>query len=125
MIKTFISDRHKGIAKWIQEQRKGTQHFYDIWHVAKSVTKKLLNVSNEAGCEVIKNWIKGIRRHLLWCATLTKSGFGNLIVAKWMSFLRHVSNIHTGHPDPLYRQCNHGEIEERLWIKRGLLTPLI
>ena len=73
-----------------------------------------------AGCEIIKSWIKSVRQHLFWCATSTKSGFGSLIVAKWMSFLRHVSNLHTDHPDPLYKCCNHGEIEKRLRIKRGI-----
>ena len=119
-IKIFISDRHKSIAKWIREQRRNTKHFYDIWHVAKSVTKNLLKISKEAGCEIIQHWMKAIRRHLFWCATSTKPGFGKLIIAKWMSFLRHVSNLHTDHPDPLYKQCNHGEIENRLWISRGL-----
>ena len=119
-IKVFISDRHKSIAKWIREQRPNTSHFYDIWHVAKSITKNLLKISKEAGCGIIQHWMKAIRHHLFWCATSTKRGFGNLIVAKWLSFLRHVSNQHTDHPDPLYTKCNHGEIENRLWIHRGL-----
>jgi solute carrier family 8 (sodium/calcium exchanger) len=124
-IKTFISDRHKGIAKWIREQHKNTTHFYDIWHVAKSVTKNILKISKEAGCEVIQHWMKAIRRHLFWCATSTKAGFGKLIVAKWVSFLRHVSDIHTDHPDPLYKNCSHGDIEKRLWIARGTVIVQI
>ena len=39
-ITVFVSDRHRGIAKWIRENQPKTSHFYDIWHVAKSILKK-------------------------------------------------------------------------------------
>ena len=118
-VKTFISDRHRGIAKWNRENCSGTNYFFDIWHVAKSISKKLFKASKEAGCEKISLWSREIKRHLYWCATSTKSGFGNLILAKWNSFLRHVANVHDDHPDPLYSKCNHGELEPRDWIQRG------
>ena len=41
-ISVFISDRHRGIAKWIRETCRKTTHYYDNWHVARSITKKLL-----------------------------------------------------------------------------------
>ena len=118
-VSVFISDRHRGIGKWIRESCPGTKHYFDIWHVARSITKKLLKGSKEKGCEIIACWIKGIRKHLYWCATSTKGGFGSLIAAKWNSFLRHVVNKHTEHPNPLYTKCNHGELEQRKWIKIG------
>ena len=115
----FVSDRHRSIAKWIRENEPNTRHFFAIWHVARSVSKKLLQASKESGCDKIKAWIKAVRGHLYWCATSTKQGFGDLIVAKWTSFLRHVNNRHSDHPDPLYSQCAHGELTRRLWIKQG------
>ena len=60
-IGVFISDGHRGIAKWIRENCPGTTHFYDIWHVTRSITKKLLAASKEKGCEIIQDWMKGIR----------------------------------------------------------------
>ena len=54
-ISVFISDRHRSIAKWIREVCVNTAHYYDIWHVARSVTKKLLQASKEKGCEIIKD----------------------------------------------------------------------
>ncbi len=74
-IKKFISDRHAGIAKWVRETQVNTKHFYDIWHVARSITKKMLKAGKEKGCEVIMQWITGVRNHLYWCATSTKEGF--------------------------------------------------
>ena len=102
-IRTFISDRHKSIAKWIREQEPSTQHYYDIWHVAKSVTKKLLKAGKESGCEIIIKWQKSIKNHLHWCATSTSPGFGDLIIAKWKSLIRHACNKHKEHPDTLFQ----------------------
>lgn len=118
-ITVFISDRHRSIAKWIREVCVKTTHYYDIWHVARSVTKKLLQASKQKGCEIIKDWMRGIRRHLYWSATSTKPGFGSLILAKWNSFMCHVSNKHSNHPDPLYKECHHNNLEPRKWIKVG------
>ena len=44
--------------------------------MARSVTIKLLRAGKEKGCEIIKDWIKGIKQHIYWCATSTKAGFG-------------------------------------------------
>lgn len=119
-IDTFVSDRHRGIGKWIKETQKDTTHFYDIWHQAKSITKKILKISKEKGCEILAEWMKSIKNHLYWCATSTKAGFGALIEAKWLSFLRHVNNEHEDHPNQLFKQCHHGEIEtNKKWIKVG------
>jgi len=46
-VDTFISDRHKGITKWLRECQRETKHFFDIWHIARSITKKMLKVGRE------------------------------------------------------------------------------
>ena len=117
-INIFISDRHRGIAKWIRCYQKTTQHFFDLWHIAKSITKQVIKASEEKGCEVLQKWTKGLKTHLYWCATSTKPGFGEMIVAKWTSFMYHVCNKHDGHPNELYKQCAHAELEKRKWLKR-------
>lgn len=115
-IAVFISDRHKAIAKWIREFQKDTLHLYDIWHVCKSIQRDILKASKEKGCEILKDWSKAIKNHLYWCATSTMQGFGDLVVAKWTSIVRHVSNKHGNHPNPLYKKCEHGDLEPRDWI---------
>lgn len=115
----FISDRHRGIAKWMRNSHPTIKHFFDIWHIVKSVVKKMLKVSKEQGCQVIAEWTRGVRSHIYWCATSTKTGFQKLILAKWTSFYRHVEDKHTDHPNDLYKQCNHGNLEDREWIKNG------
>ena len=116
LIPVFISDRHKGIAKWICTCCKDTLHLFDIWHVCKSIQKDILKSSKEKGCEILKEWSKAIKNHLYWCTTSTKQGLGALIVAKWTSIVRHVVNKHDNHPNPLYKKCHHGEFEPHNWI---------
>ena len=119
-IKTFVSDRHRCLAKWMRITQADTTHYYDIWHQAKSVVKKVLKAGKEKGCEILTEWSKSIRNHLYWCATSTKAGFPSLIEAKWLSFMRHVNNEHKEYPNALYDKCHHGEISEtKKWIKVG------
>ena len=122
---TFVSDRHRGIAKWLKTSQPQTTHYFDIWHVARSINKKLLKASQEKGCEVIKDWMRGVKNHLYWCVTSTLDGFEKLILAKWKSFLGHIRNKHTGHPDSDFEACAHEEIAPRRWIKsRYVVYPL-
>ena len=119
-ITSFISDRHKGIAKWIRESQPETSHSNDLWHVCKGLTKNIFKGSKEKGFEVLKLWLKGISKHLYWCALSTKQGFGELIVAKWRSLMHHIANKHDEHPNQLYNKCAHGELEPREWIPIGM-----
>ena len=93
-IDVFVSDRHKGIAKWIKESEKNTDHYNDIWHVNKSINKQVFKASKEKGCEVLKDWLEGIRSHLYWCVQSTRLGYAELIAAKWKSTVRHIANKH-------------------------------
>ena len=85
-IKVFVSDRHRGIAKWIREHQPTVKHYFDQWHVAKGLVKKLLAASKLKGCEVISEWIKAVKNHIFWCSTSTKADFPDIILAKWKSF---------------------------------------
>ena len=107
----FVSDRHAGIAKWIRNNETGTHHFYDIWHVVRSICKKVSQAAKGKGFERLKHWVKGIRRHLYWCVLSTRKGLGALIATKWELIMRHVANKHTDHENPLFPKCAHEELE--------------
>ena len=120
-INVFVSDRHKGVTKWIRECNHSTTHYFDQWHIAKSVVKKLFAASKQKECEIIGAWIPAVKNHIYWCSTSTKEGFQAMILAKWKSLLHHISNNHTGHPDVLFSECAHDDdIEPRDWIKKGI-----
>ena len=63
--------------------------------------------------------LKTIHDHLNWCPLLSKQGFGDMILPKWKFVIRPISNKHTDHPDSLYDNCAHGQLEPRDWIKPG------
>ena len=119
-MKVFISDRHPGISKWIRECQAGCAHYFDIWHVARSILKAMIKLGKEKGCEKIAEWVKGGCNHLYWCGTSSRQGFGEIVTAKWKSFMQHVANKHDNHPSPLFKKCAHDEeIENRRWIRIG------
>ncbi len=119
LFQLFCFNRHRSVAKWIRTSQPETIHFYDFWHVSKSITKKLLSAGKEKGNEAIKFWMKAIRSHWYWSALSKKQGFGDLIVAKWTSILDHISNKHENHPNHLFPECAHADIEPRQWIPKG------
>jgi solute carrier family 8 (sodium/calcium exchanger) len=119
-IPVFISDRHRGICKYVRECHPGIKHYFDQWHVAKGLVKKMISASKEKGCGRIKEWTKGMKNHLYWCSTSTVEDFQEMILAKWKSFMGHVANKHDNHADPLFPKCLHEEnIPKRKWIKIG------
>ena len=73
------------------ESASQTKHFFDIWHIARSIGKVMLKTSKFKGFEIIKYWMKGVRNHLYWCAASTKPRFEQMIVAKWKSIVQHIS----------------------------------
>ena len=45
---------------------------------------------------------------------------GELLLAKWLSVMEHVTNTHDGFEDPLFPQCAHAPIETpKEWILHG------
>ncbi len=46
-VTTFVSDRHRGVAKWLHVSFPQVRHYFDIWHNAGTLTKKLLNAAKE------------------------------------------------------------------------------
>ena len=103
-IKIFISDRHRGIAKWIRECQTSSAHFFDIWHVARSIGKAMTKLGKAKHCEKVADLAKCARNHLYWCTTSTKQGFEDLVAAKWRSFMQHVANKDRNHASSLFKK---------------------
>lgn len=60
----------------------------------------------------------------MWSATSTPSGNGEIISAKFKSFLSHVIDKHVNLDEPLFNMCAHQEIQEREWIVPGSLNDI-
>ncbi|KAK3100232.1 hypothetical protein FSP39_016728 [Pinctada imbricata] len=116
-ISHLVTDRHSQIKKYMREKRPDITHWFDVWHVAKGIYKKLVAAGKKKGCESVGEWARSVSNHLYWCAS-SSQGDGELVKEKWLSLLNHVTNVHEGHGD-LYPRCEHDPTEDRLWLQRG------
>ncbi|XDV25561.1 hypothetical protein PO909_029461, partial [Leuciscus waleckii] len=123
-VSTLITDRNRQVAKWVREELcpEGTRHFYDIWHIGKSLQKALDTVAKEKDCKDLKLWRPTIINHLYWTASSTPNGNSDKMEAKWQSMLNHVQDIHE-HSYPSFPQCAHppleGEGRNKQWLEPG------
>ena len=76
-------------------------------HCNLEVTKVLAKIAKASGCEAITEWIKPCQNHLYWSARTTRDGNGEVIWAKFSSFLSHVVNAHENLDNPLFNKCRH------------------
>lgn len=94
------------------------QEIYVILEIRKVLTK----IGKESYCEDVNLWIRACENHLSWSATSTSSGDGNVILAKFLSFLGHILDKHKNLNDPLFNKCAHGEIQPRQWLDESKLN---
>ncbi|KAM7297483.1 uncharacterized protein ISCGN_022634 [Ixodes scapularis] len=114
----LVTDRHFGVNALMKSNYPNTKHRFDAWHVAKGIGSKLALAGKTKRNSLLNKWVKTVRAHVYWCAQ-TSDDNGALVLAKWMSLMRHVDNVHQ-HPDPLYPACTHAPIvEERWWLHKG------
>ena len=78
----------------------------------------MLAAGKKKGCELLIKWAQAVSNHTYWCAA-SSNGNEELLKAKWLSLLNHVCDIHEGHGD-LFPSCEHGTLEPRKWITKGL-----
>ncbi|KAH6944771.1 hypothetical protein HPB50_004975 [Hyalomma asiaticum] len=115
-IDSLVTDRNSEIKAFMRNQHPAIRHLFDVWHIAKGL-KKIIALGRLKRHESVIGWRKTIVRHLYWCAA-NSHGYEKLFLARWLSILRHVANVHN-HPDPLHPSCIHGQIPERDWLIEG------
>ena len=92
-VNVLATDRHLGIQKMMRLEYDFVQHQYDVWHLAKSVAKKLRQKAKKKGCEQLMQWIPAIKTHLWWCAATCEGDAQNML-ERWLSVTHHVTNSH-------------------------------
>ena len=83
----------------------------------------LSTLAKSKGMASLQQWIKPCLNHLYWAATTTSDGNGDVIWAKFKSFLSHIIDKHVDLDEPLFNKCAHGDIEERQWLVEGNKSP--
>ncbi|KAG0444886.1 hypothetical protein HPB47_013268 [Ixodes persulcatus] len=115
-VKSLATDRHPAILKHMEVHEPGTAHYSDIWHISKSVKKKLNAAQKRAGCQALEEWTQATTNHMYWSA-MAAGGNKELLVEIWLSMQNHVIDKHTGHGGS-YTRCVHNEILEatKMWM---------
>lgn len=119
-VKVIATDRHLGIAAMCRKDYPEIDHQYDIWHVSKGITKKLVKFGKQKDCMELLPWIKSITNHLWW-SSQTCNGNSQLLKEKWLSILHHTANMHTWGGSDLFSECAHSpltpeKVQETPWL---------
>ena len=122
-VKVVATDRHVSIRSDIKKNFPNVQHQFDVWHVSKSITKKLTEKAKRKECSELFPWIKSVTNHLWWCAD-TCEGDKDLLREKWISIVYHTANIHSWDSADLYHECLHppiprDEARSKQWLRPG------
>ncbi|KAG0429539.1 hypothetical protein HPB47_023554 [Ixodes persulcatus] len=122
-VNSLGTDRHPAIRKHMEVHEPGTAHYFDIWHISKSVKKKLTAAQKRAGCQPLEEWTQATTNHMYWSA-MAAGGNKELLVEIWLSMQNHVIDKHTGHGGS-YTRCVHNEILEatKMWMDTSKLSP--
>ena len=64
---------------------------------------------------------KSMCQTILWAATSTLSGIGEVKWAKFESFFWHIINKHKNSANTIYNKCSHGEtLKPRVSLTKGI-----
>lgn len=113
----LVTDRHSQVKAFMKRDRPDVIHWFDCWHIAKGIYKKLESSGKKKMCDKLLEWARSISNHIYWCAA-SSNGDGDLVHDKWVSILNHVTNVHEGHGGK-YARCQHDQLDDRNWMKRG------
>lgn len=123
IVNMFISDRHISIAAHIRKNMAEILHAFDIWHVSKSLRKKMRALAKKLKVDDITQWTKSIINHLYWAILSTPDNDKELMLSKWLSVINHIANIHY-HPQDNFPRCLHEPGLERNYLDAGKLSIL-
>uniref|UniRef100_A0A8B8BZW4 Uncharacterized protein LOC111114388 n=1 Tax=Crassostrea virginica TaxID=6565 RepID=A0A8B8BZW4_CRAVI len=110
-VEALVTDRHGMVKKYMRTEHPDKKHYFDVWHLAKGISKKLDLAAKKRDCEDIRLWVKSSVNHCYWVAA-SSGDDENMKEEKWSSLVEHVTNRH--------ENCHHGVLnEERQWLREG------
>ena len=121
-VKVVATDRHVSIKSDMKKKYPDVNHQFDVWHLAKSITKKLTEKAKKKDCSELSPWIKSVSNHLWWCADSCE-GNKELLWEKWISIVHHTANVHHWDSADLYHKCAHPPIPRNVARNKRWLLP--
>ena len=104
---TLATDRYKEISAFLRADYPNINHQFDVWHVSKSVTKKLTKEGIKNGHCSLLPWIQSVSNHL---SAQSCNLNPDVLVAKWSSIVHHAVNVHSWQ-DRHFQSCEHGPLD--------------
>lgn len=122
-IRCLTTDRHTQVTSQLQKNYPSIIHQYDVWHLAKWVTKKLTKKAKTKANMELQPWIKSVSNHLWWSAKECNND-PDLLVKNWVSIVNHVANKHSWKEGKATVKCKHPKLsrqerKEVAWLKPG------
>ena len=121
-VSTVATDRHMGIRKLLKDDYPEIDHQFDIWHISKSITKKLTAKAKRKVCEDLGPWIRAVTNHLWWAASNCQQD-AEMLVEMWQSMTHHVCNVHQWNPGEKYHACSHDVLDPEKARRTKWLKP--
>ena len=122
-VRCLTTDRHVTITARMKSEYPNIKHQYDVWHLAKSVTKKLTKKAKKKCNEALTPWIQSISNHLWWSVG-TCDGNPEVLKEKWVSIVNHAANKHSWKDSKQFTKCMHHKLKKREkklvpWLEPG------
>ena len=122
-IDQITTDRQVQVRKYMNEEWKDICLQFDIWHVVKSVKKKLCALGKKKANRDLNGWIRSICNHL-WRSCATCDGDAELLKEKWTSLLHHIKNKHSWDSNKKFHRCLHEPLTNdqqrtKKWLVEG------
>ena len=102
----LATDRNLTVAKMMRENYQEIKHEFDIWHIAKNITKKLTEKAKSSKNDELLPWIQSIANHFWWCCSESK-GDEQLLREMWLSLLYHITGVHEWSGCVKFHRCAH------------------
>ena len=67
-VEVLATDRHVQIASFMRKQRQHISHQFDVWHMSKSIMKRLGKIADTKQGSELRQWIPAINNHMWWSA---------------------------------------------------------
>jgi len=120
-VDVVATDRHVQVRSLLKKKYPTIRHQFDVWHVAKSVRKKLHSVSQKKVNTELSQWSRSVCNHLWWSAANCNRD-PDMLQEMWCSVVHHIVNVHEFEGD-IFKNCGHPPLTDDEQSRKKWLTP--